>query len=171
MKKRWREVKCGLKQWLSTLNKEILVSLFTFDSEIDNLLAYKTPKDLIKEIDKELEANGNSDVSWPLIFKATKEILRKSHKPANVDSKWLNYGMAFIGENVEYLNDVMTDFIMFKEDHKFKYFFNALTTKENSNEMVKIASVLNGICYYTKPDVDYSNAFIQALELNPFKDY
>jgi len=116
MKKRWREVKYGLKQWLSTLNKEILVSLFTFDSELDNIIVYKTPNQLIDEIDKELEANGNSDVSWPLVFKATKEILKKSNKPSNVDLEWVNYGMVFMIENVEYLTDVMTDFIGFKED-------------------------------------------------------
>jgi len=170
MKKRWREVKYGLKQWLSTLNKEILVSLFTFNSELDNIIVYKTPNQLIAEIDKELEPNGNSDVSWPLIFKATKDILVKPEKPSNVDLKWVNYGMVFMIENVEYLTDVMTDFIGFKEDHGFKYFFNALTTKENSNEVVKIASVLNGACYYTKPETDYSKAFMQALEFNPFKN-
>lgn len=170
MQKRWIEVKTGVIQWLSTLDEETLVSLFTFDSEVSNLIMYKTPKELIEEINKELEATGNQDVTWALALQATEETLKPKNKPSAVDSNWLHYGLILTLEKASYQNEAIRNFITFKARNKIKYFLNSVTIRKNVGEMTKVASSLNGVSYMIKEGADFSSVIVQALEINPFRN-
>lgn len=168
MKRKWREIKAGILQWLASLSEGTLVSLFTFDLDTANVLKYKTPKELTNEINKELEASGSKGALWDYAFQAAQEILEGS-KPPHMDSSWLHYELLFMAEPVKYQNTSINNFLAFKKEHDVKFFLNTLTLKRNAMEMSKIASCLNGVCYLIREGADYSNAVVQALEWNPFK--
>ncbi|MCL2311417.1 MAG: hypothetical protein FWC41_02840, partial [Firmicutes bacterium] len=174
---------------------EFKFSTFTVGSEIDNLIKFKSLEDFKKELDIGIEVGDGGDFdcveSKRLIFKALKAINKSGYENVNNEpdpgcSDYINLCniIMFQGPNYEYHTDFMTDFIGYKENYELNYFFNFTTNKENSNEIVKWTSVLNGSCFYYddkyyyddesyyngRNNIDFSECFPYSFKKMLFKD-
>ncbi|MCL2311549.1 MAG: hypothetical protein FWC41_03510, partial [Firmicutes bacterium] len=163
---------------------EFKFSIFTVTSEVDNVIRFKSLEEFNKELDIGIEINGGDLTDNALgdnsgnksIFKTLKNMNKSScennnDEPDSERSDYINLcniTMVSKVENYEYSNVIMTDFIKYKEDNDLKYFFNFTTNKDNSNETVKTASVLNGSCFYYMPDEYYIHNNIDFSECFPY---
>lgn len=172
MKRKWGQVISGIQSWLTTLSgPHVLVSFFTYDSTAHNLIKYKTPEELGNLLNQGLEVSGGSYVSIPVAFKTTADIIGGKDVPAEVDSEWLHYQVLMTVNDFEYPNDALNEFTMLKKGKDLTYFINAITQLGRNDEITKVVTTLEGVHYSIKRGTNFTTAFIEALEKDPFKVY
>ena len=171
MKRKWGQILSGIQLWLSNLGQaDILISLFTFDTKAYNIISYKTPEELNNILKGGLEINGSRMVSLTTSFDTVIEIIGKENSSSKVDKDWLHYEILMTVENPQYTSDSLNNFIDFKKSSGITFFFNTIAQVERVFEITKIATALDGVHYSIKRGVNFSSAFNEALERDPFKE-
>jgi len=170
MKRRWGQVISGIQSWLSTLSgPEVLVSFFTYDTTAHNVIVYRTPEELSNLINQGLEVSSGAYVSLPIVFETTEDIIGGKNVPVQIDSEWLHYEVLMTVSDFEYPTEALHEFALFKKDRGINYFLNAITQLGRNDEMTKVVTSLEGVHYSIKRGANFTTAFTEALERDPFK--
>lgn len=172
MKRKWGQVISGVQSWLSTLNgPEVLVSFFMYDSQPRNVIVYKTPEEMGSLLSQGLEVPGSVYVSLPVVFKAITDIIERRDAPGYVDAEWLHYAIVMTVTDFDYPGEAVSSFAAFRKLKELNLFFNAITQLGRNAEMTKVATALDGVHYSIRKGANFTTAFIEAMERDPFKGY
>eukprot|EP00826_Nyctotherus_ovalis_P048205 TRINITY_DN564_c0_g1_i3.p1 TRINITY_DN564_c0_g1~~TRINITY_DN564_c0_g1_i3.p1 ORF type:complete len:111 (+),score=52.04 TRINITY_DN564_c0_g1_i3:25-333(+) len=71
----------------------------------------------------------------------------------------------------EYPGETVSNFVAFRKLKDLSFFFNAVTQLGRNAEMTKVATALDGVHYSVRKGANFTTAFIEALERDPFKGY
>lgn len=168
MKQRWGQVINGIVSWLAKMkDKEVLVSIFTYDTSVHMGPLYKTPSELTEILNKGIEASGNENVSLGAAIEALGKVINAEEGISKGALNWLHYAILVTGEDSNYPDKQLGEFLEFKKKNGINFFFNAVSQIERTFEMTKLATTLEGVHYSVRRGSDFGKAISEALERDP----
>jgi len=171
IKMRWKQIMGGIKSWLHSLSsfEDVRVSAFSFDTLGHNPKLYKTPSDMLGEIDGVMPKDNSSSSLGAAINNYEEVIKNKEGKKLKAD-KWLHHGILIATGESSYKETSLEEFLKFKKQNKIKFFFTAVTQVDNKANINRLTTRLGGIHYAINTHTNFVKAFTEAMQKHPLKD-
>jgi hypothetical protein len=171
IKKRWKQIVGGIKYWLNTLSscEDVLISSFSFDILAHNPKLYKTPAEMLEEIEGMIPIENLSFSLNTAIINYEEVIKNKEGKNLKTD-EWLHYGILIAAGESSYKEGELEEFMRFKKKNEVNFFFTAITQTSNMRDINKLTIALEGVHYTINRLANFGKAFTEAMQKHPLEN-
>jgi hypothetical protein len=137
--------------------------MFTYDSAAYPGMVCKTPSAFSRELDKGIEANGDSTVSLDEALRYFPIIIKESTKNRKITPDWKHYVILVTTEDSQSPDKGLKEFQEFLKELNGDVDFTVISQATRTYRLGKLANTLNGGLYTVKVGSNMNQAFVEAL--------